>query len=119
LRGYVDLISPHRIAGWAQNSAHPEAPVCLDIYAGHRLIGRVLANRYREDLERAGLGSGRHSFSFAPPAGLSFTPESIEVRRSLDGAALIRSMRPKQVIAEGSIGRSARPAARRAARSGR
>ena len=75
LRGYVDLIGPQRIAGWAQNSAHPEAPVCLDIYAAGRLIGRVLANRYREDLERAGLGSGRHSFSFAPPAGVSFAPE--------------------------------------------
>ncbi len=38
------------IAGWAQNVDHPEAPVCLDIYAGGRLIGQVLANRYREDL---------------------------------------------------------------------
>ena len=36
LRGYVDVISPRRIAGWAQNVDHPEAPVCLDIYAGDR-----------------------------------------------------------------------------------
>ena len=34
LRGYVDLVSTERIAGWAQNTDHPEAPVCLDIYAG-------------------------------------------------------------------------------------
>ncbi len=44
LRGYVDLVSATCIAGWAQNVDHPEAPVCLDIYAGGRLIGQVLAN---------------------------------------------------------------------------
>jgi hypothetical protein len=91
LRGYIDLISPHCIAGWAQSVNHPEAPVCLDIYAGDKLIGQVLANRYREDLEQADLGSGRHSFEFAPPAGLAFAPDAVEVRRSLDGVALVRS----------------------------
>ena len=58
LRGYVDVISPRLIAGWAQNLDHPEAPVCLDIFAGEMLIGQVLANHHRTDLEQAGLGSG-------------------------------------------------------------
>ena len=40
-----------------------EAPVCLDIYAGGRLIGQTLASHYRKDLENAGLGSGHRSFS--------------------------------------------------------
>ena len=56
LRGHVNRVSDNCIAGWAQNADHPEAPVCLDIYAGGQLIGQVLANRYREDLERARLG---------------------------------------------------------------
>jgi Hint domain len=88
LRGYVDRVSAGCIVGWAQNIDHPEAPVCLDIVAGGRMIGQVLANRYRHDLERAGLGSGRHGFEFTPPVGLAFTSGAIEVRRSLDGAAL-------------------------------
>jgi fibronectin-binding autotransporter adhesin len=88
LRGHVDIAGPHRIAGWAQNVAHPEAPVCLDIYADGKLIGQTLANGYRKDLELAGLGSGRHSFDFKVPAGLNFAPEAIQVRRSLDGAPL-------------------------------
>jgi ELWxxDGT repeat protein len=88
LRGYVDLISPCRIAGWAQNPAYSEAPVCLDILASGRLIGQTLANRYREDLERAGIGSGRHSFEFTPPVGFSFVADGLKVRRSLDGTAL-------------------------------
>jgi hypothetical protein len=88
LRGYIDLVSLSCIAGWAQNTDYPEAAVCLDIYAGGRLVGQTLASRYREDLALAGLGSGRHSFEFTPPAGLALAPKSVEVRRSLDGAAL-------------------------------
>ena len=34
LCGKVDRVAPRRIEGWAQNADHPEAPVCLDIYAG-------------------------------------------------------------------------------------
>jgi hypothetical protein len=88
LRGTVDHVRPTSIAGWAQNTDHPEAPVCLDMYAGGILIGRTLANRYREDLEQAGLGSGCHSFEFIPPRGLAIAARSIEVRRSLDGTRL-------------------------------
>jgi hypothetical protein len=65
--------------------------VCLDVYAGAQLIGQTLANCYREDLERAGLGSGRHSFEFTPPAGSAFASHVIEVRRSLDGTLLGKS----------------------------
>ena len=88
LRGHVDVVGPDAIEGWARNVEYPEAPVCLDIFVNDRIIGQTLANRYREDLERAGLGSGRHSFEFTPPAGLHFTPDEVEVRRSLDGAAI-------------------------------
>jgi hypothetical protein len=88
LRGFVDRVTPHVIEGWAQNLDHPEAPVCLDIYTGGRLIGQVLANRYRGDLARAGIGSGRHAFMFTPPTGLAFASDAVEVRRSLDAAAL-------------------------------
>ena len=88
LRGYVDRVSPGSIEGWVQNVAHPEAPVCVDIFANDRLIGQALANRYRADLAQAGIGSGRHSFAFKPPAGLAFTTDAVEVRRSLDGAVL-------------------------------
>jgi hypothetical protein len=91
LQGYVDCIRSTRIAGWAQNSDAPEAAVSLDIFADGKFIGRVLANAYREDLKSAGLGSGRHGFVFTPPAGLDFAPAAVEVRRTLDGAALEHS----------------------------
>jgi len=86
LRGNVDLVSANCIAGWAQNVEHPEAPVCLDIYADGRLVGQTLANSYRRDLEQAGLGSGKHSFSFVLTTEPSIGTALIEVRRSLDGS---------------------------------
>jgi hypothetical protein len=94
LRGYIDAVGESYVKGWAQNAEHPEAPVCLDIYAGGRLIGRTLANRYREDLAKANLGSGRHGFVFRSPAGVTFAPGTAEVRRSHDGQALGYSKGP-------------------------
>jgi hypothetical protein len=77
------------IAGWAQSVEHPEAPVCLDIFAGGKLIGQVLANRYRKDLAQAGIGTGHHGFEFA--ASLDLSAHTIDVRRSLDGAVIERA----------------------------
>ncbi len=88
LRGYIDRVDGVIVAGWAQNPDYPEAPVCLDIYAGGDLIGQTIANRYRPDLARAGLGSGRHGFVFTLPAGLVGYEAAIDVRRSLDGRSL-------------------------------
>jgi Hint domain/Domain of unknown function (DUF4347) len=91
LRGYIDRIRSGSVAGWAQNVDAPEAPVCLDIYADGKRIGRVLANVYRDDLQAAGLGSGRHSFEFSPPAAFGLASATVEVRRALDGTALQHS----------------------------
>jgi hypothetical protein len=97
LRGYIDVLSTRHISGWAQNLDHPEAPVCLGIFADGRLIGEVLANTYREDLAQAALGSGRHGFDFVPSEKLDFAlnTNTIEVRRLLDGARLQRSTQVK------------------------
>lgn len=89
LRGYVDETSRQRVTGWAQYVDHPEVPVCLDIRIGGRLLGRTLANRYREDLRQAGLGSGHHGFEFPLPKGLTFGADTIRVCRSADGEALV------------------------------
>jgi len=108
LRGYIDRVGAAGIAGWAQNIEAPDAPVCLDILAHGKLVGRVLANGYRSDLEQAGVGHGRHGFEFTPPAGMVLAPAVIEVRRSLDGALL-------QVWADarGPTASRGKPAARR------
>jgi hypothetical protein len=95
LGGAVEEISPRRITGWAMNADTPDVPVCLDVYAGGRLIGQTLANLYHKKL--AGLGSGHYAFSFAVPAGLKFARATIEVRRSADGRPLPRLLRRRAV----------------------
>ena len=111
LRGFVDRITADSVTGWAQNLDHPEAPVCLDILVGGGLVGQVLANRYREDLERAGIGSGCHSFEFTMPSELVFAPDEVEVRRSLDGVALELTIEAWRMLRQDtSRGREARRA---------
>ncbi|MEO6841458.1 MAG: AIDA repeat-containing protein [Bradyrhizobium sp.] len=102
LRGYIDIVDSNLIAGWAQSIDHPETPVCLDILANGQLIGQALANRYREDLQSAGLGSGRHGFEFALSARPDIRIEGVEVRRSLDGAAVHRSEIATKTICRGA-----------------
>ena len=98
LRGHVDRITAKCVAGWAQNVDHPEAPVCLDVLVGGVLVGQVLANRYREDLQKAGMGSGRHGFEFRLPRKLVFAREHVEVRRSFDGVALELTIEAQQTL---------------------
>jgi hypothetical protein len=95
-----------RVTGWAQDEGCPEAPVCLDIYAGNELLGQAIANRHRPDLEAAGIGDGRYGFEFVPPEGLAFVPGSVRVCRSRDGAALSPSTAPGQHLA-GRVRRAA------------
>ena len=88
LRGYVDAIGD-RIEGWALDEAHPNFPVLVEIFAGNTRLGAVLACDYREDLAKAGMGSGRCMFSLPLPAGL---PPSVRAQlraeRAADGAEL-------------------------------
>lgn len=72
-RGHLDVVTRGRIEGWAFDPETPEVPLPLVIFNNGELIARVLANRYRPDLESAGLGNGRHGFSYTIPGGLAPT----------------------------------------------
>lgn len=71
--------------GWAQDVAFPEAPVCLELVAGRRVLRRFLAHQHRPDVEDAGHGSGRHGFRIPLPADVG---GPVIVRRAADGAVL-------------------------------
>jgi hypothetical protein len=89
LLGQPDHASDRIIQGWAQNLAHPDVPVCLDIVIDGIVAMQTLANIYRPDLAKAGIGTGHHSFKAVFPAPFSLdAPHAFEVRRSADGVAL-------------------------------
>ena len=83
LRGCLDETSP-RLRGWAQDVNAPETPVELEALCNGHIVTRFLANAYREDLRRAGLGSGSHAFDLA----LTLPSGEITIRRRADGFKL-------------------------------
>jgi glycosyltransferase involved in cell wall biosynthesis len=89
LRGRLDQVDRERITGWAQDSLDPERRVGLALLINGQMVGRVLANDHRPDLEAAGIGSGRHGFWVHIPGGLSPAKSYlIAVLREVDGAVL-------------------------------
>jgi len=70
-RSELDMATRDRVEGWALNEVTPDTPVIVQITDNGMLIGEVLANRYRADLLRAGIGDGRYGFDFRVPGGLS------------------------------------------------
>jgi hypothetical protein len=65
--GRVDKATYEVIHGWAWDKRHPDTPIAVDIYDGDTLLGTVKADLTRVDLENAGIGDGRHAFSFRTP----------------------------------------------------
>ncbi len=89
LLGQVNAVDRGRVRGWAQDAA---SPVVLRILDNGVVIGRVVADRYRADLQHAGIGDGRHGFELAVPGGLSpLVRHVIEVQRASDGRGLWHS----------------------------
>jgi autotransporter-associated beta strand protein len=87
-RGKVDAVTPALVSGWAFSGA-AAGPQALAILLNGAVVGRVVADRHRSDLEAAGIGDGRHGFAFVLPKG--FEPDAghrIEVRREIDWSLL-------------------------------
>lgn len=90
LRGHLDhcSIDEHgrlTVRGWAQDLAHPDGPVCLDIVVDGVVAALTFAETYRPDLEQAGIGDGCHAFGLTLPEPLALgVSHQIEVRRSAD-----------------------------------
>lgn len=58
--GHIDTIDDEHIAGWAWDP-ESEQPVTLTLRKGTN-TQQVLANRYRADLDKLGIGIGLHGF---------------------------------------------------------
>jgi hypothetical protein len=87
--GVIDVLRPERIAGWAIDRADSAAALEIDIYREGCLVATVRADRYRADLEKGGVGTGKYGFAAAltPPIepGFGFTLEA--VARAADEAS--------------------------------
>ncbi|HEX4507532.1 MAG TPA: Hint domain-containing protein [Alphaproteobacteria bacterium] len=86
-RGKIDVMTGSLVSGWVF-SGTDAGPQPLAILVNGAVVGRVVADRYRADLEAAGVGDGRHGFSFVLPKGLAAGDHRIEVRREIDWSLL-------------------------------
>jgi membrane protein involved in D-alanine export len=68
--GVVNEATCEQVAGWAWDSAQPDAPVGVDIYEGDTLLATVPADLFRPGLRDAGKGNGKHGFAYRVPASL-------------------------------------------------
>lgn len=60
LRWHIDQLNCRRVAGWVDDGG----PTAVDISVNGQPVATVSARDYREDLETAGIGDGRRSFTF-------------------------------------------------------
>jgi O-antigen biosynthesis protein len=65
LQSNIDFAGLTGIRGWVWDPQEPQKRIVLDLLDGEMRLATVLANEFREDLEEAGLGDGRHGFSIA------------------------------------------------------
>ena len=89
LRGEIDIATRQRLCGWVQDRLEPSRPVSILVTLGDTLIARVMADRYRADLEVAGIGDGRHHFEIdLDPRSVPVEGCVLHLRREGDGADL-------------------------------
>jgi hypothetical protein len=65
--GFFDSASCSALAGWAWSSSQPNTPVNVDIIADGTVVGQIVANLFRSDLQAAGKGNGSHGFNVPVP----------------------------------------------------
>lgn len=81
-RGHVDLAHGGRVAGWAADLDQPLHRAEVEVFVRGARVGSVKADRYRRDLEQAGIGDGCHAFEydFAPALAGEAGPVSVGIR---------------------------------------
>ncbi len=60
--GYIDTVKDLKVSGWAWNCADPSVVLEIEIRRDDATVARGRADRFRADLEKAGIGDGRHAF---------------------------------------------------------
>lgn len=84
--GRLERIEDGVLTGWIVDTACSEA-VEAEVLVDGEVVGRIVANRYRGDLDQAGLAGGRGGFSIALPASAE-RMEQVSLRRVVDGQVL-------------------------------
>ena len=87
--GFIDEITAHNVRGWIRDRKRPNTAITVAVLDNGELVGRSVANIYREDLEKAGIGLGRYGFEISLSSETAFEhPRKITVISELSGLKL-------------------------------
>jgi hypothetical protein len=97
VQGLVDRAHPDRLYGWAWNASVPGERVAVELRLGDAPVARAVADLARHDLEKAGVGDGRHAFELPlEPEWVRRASELSVVVRTADGVATPIPMRVRR-----------------------
>jgi hypothetical protein len=68
LNGSVDYVASHHVLGWVWDSAAPSWRLNLVALKDAKIVSDMVANLYRQDLLRAGIGDGHYAFDLWFPS---------------------------------------------------
>lgn len=85
--GWVETLNARQISGWVWRRDMPQRRLDVEVVVEGVPVHRVSANRFRKDLEAAGIGDGSHSFAVLFPPGTSIRRESQVTVRVVDTGA--------------------------------
>jgi hypothetical protein len=88
MEGFLEFVSDFQAQGWACDPEDLEYSVVVELSLNGAPIGTATASLYRQDLEQAGLGSGRHAFVFNTDAPLSADARQKLEARAIDAAGV-------------------------------
>jgi SAM-dependent methyltransferase len=74
---YVDEKTATRVVGWARESDYPNLNVVVEILADGKPLARIIADEYRADLHKAGIGNGKYAFSYVPSSPIAADSKTI------------------------------------------
>lgn len=74
IRGHVDTYHKDSINGWAFDMDDPGRHVPVEVLHNGEVLCTVNADRFREDLQNAGHGDGRHAFEITLPMAIFAEP---------------------------------------------
>lgn len=63
-KGFLEAVEPFQVRGWVCDTTCPEKPMTVEILLRGEAVGTTVANLYRVDLEKDGIGTGDHAFIF-------------------------------------------------------
>lgn len=93
--GFLEVVTPSLIRGWAWDPDEPDEPIVVEVLDGADVVCSVLADRHRADLERQGVGNGRHGFEIPNPSPLfPLARHTVSVRRAADKVGIAGSPAP-------------------------